>query len=77
MEKFTKEDFIIKREVFLMTTLEIIFIVVMGAAAVISFLQTHWFVAILIVALLGVLLWLLFSILSNINLFVIPLLLWK
>ncbi len=60
-----------------MTTLEIIFIVVMGAAAVISFLQTHWFVAILIVALLGVLLWLLFSILSNINLFVIPLLLWK
>ena len=60
-----------------MTTLEIIFIVVMGAAAVISFLQTHWFVAILIVALLGVLLWLLFSILSNINLFVIPLLLWR
>ena len=60
-----------------MTTLEIIFIVVMCAAAVISFLQTHWFVAILIVALLGVLLWLLFSILSNINLFVIPLLLWR
>ena len=60
-----------------MTMLEIIFIGVMLVAAVISFLQTHWFVAILIVALLGVLLWLLFSILSNINLFVIPLLLWK
>lgn len=60
-----------------MTTLEIIFILVMGVAAVISFLQTHWFIAILIVALLGLLLWLLFAILSNINLFVIPLLLWR
>lgn len=60
-----------------MTTLEVIFVGVMFVAAVISFLQTHWFIAILIVGLLGLLLWLLFTVLSNINLLVIPLLLWR
>ena len=60
-----------------MTTLEIIFIIVMLVAAVISFLQTHWFIAILIVALLGLLLWLLFTLLSNINILLIPLLFWR
>ena len=60
-----------------MTKLEIIFITVMFIAAVISFLQTHWFMAILIVALFGIVLWLLYAVLSNINLLVIPLLLWR
>lgn len=60
-----------------MTKLEIIFIAVMFIAAVISFLQTHWLMAMLIVALFGVVLWLLYAVLSNINLLVIPLLLWR
>ena len=60
-----------------MTKLEIIFITVMFIAAVISFLQTYWFMAILIVALFGIVLWLLYAVLSNINLLVIPLLLWR
>ena len=49
----------------------------MFIAAVISFLQTHWFMAILIIALFGIVLWLLYAVLSNINLLVIPLLLWR
>lgn len=60
-----------------MTKLEIIFIAVMFIAAVISFLQTHWLMAMLIVALFGVVLWLLYAVLSNINFLVIPLLLWR
>lgn len=60
-----------------MTTLEVIFVGVMFVAAVISFLQTHWFIAILIVSLLGLLLWLIFTILSNINILLIPLLFWR
>lgn len=60
-----------------MSTLEVIFIGVMFIAAVISFLQTHWFIAILIVGLLGLLLWLLFTVLCNINILLIPLLFWR
>ena len=60
-----------------MSKLEIIFITVMFIAAVISFLQTHWFMAILIVALFGIVLWLLYAVLSNMNLLLIPLLLWR
>ena len=50
-----------------MTKLEIIFIAVMFIAAVISFLQTHWLMAMLIVALFGIVLWLLYAVLSNIT----------
>lgn len=60
-----------------MSKLEIIFVGVMFIAAVISFLQTHWFVALLMTALFGLLLWLLYAILSNINYLIIPLLFWR
>lgn len=60
-----------------MSKLEIIFIGAMFTAAIVSFLQTHWFIALLITALFGLLLWLLYSILSNINYLVIPLLFWR
>lgn len=60
-----------------MSKLEMIFIGVMFIAAIVSFLQTHWFIALLITALFGLLLWLLYSILSNINYLVIPLLFWR
>ncbi len=60
-----------------MSKLEMIFIGVMFIAAIVSFLQTHWFAALLITALFGLLLWLLYAILSNINYLVIPLLFWR
>jgi len=60
-----------------MSKLEMLFIGVMFIAAIVSFLQTHWFIALLITALFGLLLWLLYSILSNINYLVIPLLFWR
>ncbi len=60
-----------------MSKLEMIFIGVMFIAAIVSFLQTHWFVALLITALFGLLLWLLYALLSNINLVLIPLLFWR
>lgn len=60
-----------------MSKLEMIFIGVMFIAAIVSFLQTHWFAALLITALFGLLLWLLYTILSNINYLVIPLLFWR
>ena len=60
-----------------MSKLEMIFIGVMFIAAIVSFLQTHWFAALLITALFGLLLWLLYAILSNINYLVIPLLVWR
>lgn len=60
-----------------MSKLEMIFIGVMFIAAIVSFLQTHWFAALLITALFGLLLWLLYAILRNINYLVIPLLFWR
>ncbi len=60
-----------------MSKLEIIFVGVMFIAAIVSFLQTHWFAALLITALFGLLLWLLYAILSNINYLIIPLLFWR
>lgn len=60
-----------------MSKLEMIFIGVMFIAAIVSFLQTHWFIALLITSLFGLLLWLLYALLSNINLVLIPLLFWR
>lgn len=60
-----------------MTTLEIVFIVAMVIAAVIGFLQTHWFIAILMAGLLGVVLWLLYALLSNVDILLVPLLFWR
>ena len=59
-----------------MSKLEMLFIGAMFIAAIVSFLQTHWFAALLITALFGLLLWLLYALLSNINLVLIPLLFW-